>query len=50
MPFFAGNGMLEIADDAGPVAFDRPVTAIIFAGYALAALFVGAVITSRTDP
>jgi len=50
MPFFAGNGMLAMSDDGGPTAFDRPTTTLIFAGYALGALLVGALITARTDP
>lgn len=50
MPFFAGNGMLEIVDEGERIAFDRPLTTLIFAGYALTALLVGAVVTARTDP
>lgn len=50
MPFFAGNGMLEIVDEGERIAFDRPLTTMIFAGYALAALAIGAVVTARTDP
>ena len=50
MPFVAGNGMLEIVDEGEPIAFDRPITALIFAAYAIAALSIGAVATSRTDP
>lgn len=50
MPFFAGNGMLEIVDEGERIAFDRPLTTLIFAGYALAALAVGAAVTARTDP
>lgn len=49
MPFFAGNGMLEIVDSER-IAFDRPITAAIFAGYATAALVVGAVVVHRSDP
>lgn len=50
MPFFAGNGMLEIVDEGGAVAFDRPITALIFAAYALTALVIGTVVAVRTDP
>ena len=50
MPFFAGNGMLGFADEGGVLPFDRPVTALIFAGYALGALVIGALVTARTDP
>lgn len=50
MPFVAGNGMLDIADEGEAVAFDRPLTAVTFAAYALTALAVGAAVTARTDP
>lgn len=50
MPFFAGNGMLEIVDEGERIPFDRPVTALIFAGYAAAALLIGLVVTHRSDP
>jgi uncharacterized membrane protein YiaA len=50
MPFVAGNGMLDIASEGEAIAFERPITALIFAGYAVAALLLGAVVTSRTDP
>ncbi len=50
MPFFAGNGMLDIADESGAVPFDRPITTLIFAGYAIGALLVGLAVTARTDP
>ena len=50
MPFFAGNGMLDIADEGEAIAFDRPITALIFAGYAIGALLVGLTVTARTDP
>ena len=50
MPFFAGNGMLEIVDEGERIAYDRPITALIFAGYALASLAIGAAVTARTDP
>ncbi len=50
MPFVAGNGMLDIAPEGEVVAFDRPTTALIFAGYALAALVLGAAVTNRRDP
>ncbi len=50
MPFVAGNGMLQIVDEGERIAFDRPATALIFAGYALGALAVGALVTDRTDP
>jgi len=50
MPFFAGNGMLEIVDEGERIAFDRPVTALVFSGYALAALAIGAVVVHRSDP
>jgi len=50
MPFTAGNAMLDITNEEGLVVFDRPITALIFAGYALSALLIGALITGRTDP
>jgi len=50
MPFFAGNGMLDIVDEGERIAFDRPTTTLIFAAYALVALFIGAVAVHRTDP
>ena len=50
MPFFAGNGMLEIVDDGELIAFDRPTTALIFAAYAIAALLIGTVVVHRNDP
>ncbi len=50
MPFFAGNGMLDIAGEGEAMAYDRPVTALIFAGYAIGALLVGLAVTARTDP
>lgn len=50
MPFVAGNGMLDIADEGEAIAFDRPVTTLIFAGYAIGALLVGLAVTARTDP
>jgi len=50
MPFFAGNGMLEIVDEGERIALDRPITALIFASYAIAALAVGALVIDRTDP
>lgn len=50
MPFFAGNGMLDIADEGEAIAFDRPITALIFAGYAIGALLVGLAVNARTDP
>ena len=50
MPFVAGNGMLEIVDEGEPIAFDRPITALIFASYAAAALLIGTAAVHRTDP
>ena len=50
MPFVAGNGMLEIVDEGEQIAYERPVTTLIFAGYVLAALIIGTIITARTDP
>ena len=50
MPFFAGNGMLDIVDEGERIAFDRPLTTLIFAGYAIAALAIGALTIARTDP
>lgn len=50
MPFFAGNGMLDIVDEGERMAFDRPTTTLIFAAYAIAALAIGALTTARTDP
>ena len=50
MPFVAGNGMLQFVDDGERIAFDRPITALIFAGYAFAALAVGTAVTTRIDP
>lgn len=50
MPFFAGNGMLNIVDESERIAFDRPVTTLIFAAYAITALTIGAAVTARTDP
>lgn len=50
MPFFAGNGMLDIVDEGERIAFERPATTLIFAAYAIAALTIGALATVRTDP
>ncbi len=50
LPFVAGNGMLGFAPEGEAIAFDRPITALIFAGYTAAALLLGAAVTSRTDP
>lgn len=50
MPFVAGNGMLDIAPEGEEIAFTRPTTALIFAGYALGALLLGAAVINRTDP
>ncbi len=50
MPFFAGNGMLGIVDDGERIAFDRPITALIFGAYAVAALLIGLVAVHRSDP
>lgn len=50
MPFFAGNGMLDIVEEGERIAFDRPATTLIFAAYAIAALTIGAAVTARTDP
>ncbi|MCP3936646.1 MAG: hypothetical protein GY708_14870 [Actinomycetia bacterium] len=50
MPFFAGNGMLEIVDDAERIAFDRPLTTLIFGAYALVALVIGLAVVQRSDP
>lgn len=50
MPFFAGNGMLEIIEEGERIAFDRPITALVFAAYAAAALMAGAVVVHRRDP
>lgn len=50
MPFFAGNGMLEIVDEGERIAFDRPITALVFGAYAVASLLAGMVVVSRTDP
>lgn len=50
MPFFAGNGMLDIVDEGERIAFGRPTSALIFASYVLAALLIGALVTARTDP
>jgi hypothetical protein len=50
MPFFAGNGMLEIVEEGERVAFDRPLTTVIFATYAIGALLIGLAVTARTDP
>ncbi len=50
LPFFAGNGMLAIADEGETIAYDRPISALIFAGYALAALVIGIVVVHRSDP
>ena len=50
MPFFAGNGMLEIVEEGERIAFDRPLTTVIFATYAIGALLIGLAVTARTDP
>jgi ABC-2 type transport system permease protein len=50
MPFFAGNGMLDMVNEGERIAFDRPATTLIFAAYAIAALSIGALATARTDP
>jgi hypothetical protein len=50
LPYVAGNGMLGIVDEGELVAFSRPVNALIFGGYALAALVIGAAVVHRTDP
>jgi hypothetical protein len=42
--------MLGIVDEGELVAFSRPVNALIFGGYALAALVIGAAVVHRTDP
>ena len=49
MPFFAGNGMLEIVDGE-QIAFDRPATTLIFGAYAMAALLIGSIVVHRSDP
>lgn len=49
MPFFAGNGMLELVDGE-QIAFSRPLTTLIFASYGFAFLVIGAAVTARTDP
>lgn len=50
MPFFAGNGMLEIVDDGERIAYDRPTSTLIFAAYAAMALLAGLAVTHRSDP
>jgi len=50
MPFFAGNGMLEIVDNGERIAFHRPATTLIFAAYAMAALLIGSIVVHRSDP
>ena len=50
LPFFAGNGMLQIADDGEQIAYGRPITALIFASYSVAALLIGTIAVHRTDP
>ena len=50
MPFFAGNGMLDIVDEGERIAFDRTITTLIFGGYAVAAMLVGWVVVHRSDP
>lgn len=52
LPFVAGNGLLEIVADSPEelaVALTRPQNALVFGGYALAALVVGTVLLSRRD-
>ena len=44
MPFFAGNGVFEIVDEGERIAFDRPLTTLVFAGIALTALAIGAIV------
>ncbi len=50
LPFVAGNGMIGIVGEGEAPPFERPVTALIFAGYAAAALLLGMVVVQRTDP
>ncbi len=50
LPFYAGNGMLALADEGDPATFDRPVTALVFAGYAVVALLAGSIVVHRSDP
>lgn len=50
MPFVAGNGMLGIANEAEQVAFERPITALVFGAYAAASLLIGLVVVHRSDP
>lgn len=50
MPFVAGNGMLEIVDEGERIAFDRPLTTVVFASYAFVSLLIGLVVVHRSDP
>ncbi len=50
LPFVAGNVMIGITGEGEATPFERPVTALIFAGYAAAALLLGMVVVQRTDP
>jgi ABC-type transport system involved in multi-copper enzyme maturation permease subunit len=52
LPFVAGNGLLAIINDtpaALGAALTRPQNALVFAGYAAAALVAGAVLLRRRD-
>jgi len=54
LPFYAGTSLLGIVSDfASPeelaIALTRPQNALVFGGYALAALLVGATVLSRRD-
>ncbi len=50
LPFVAGNGMLGIINEDEATAFPPATSALIFAGYAAAALLIGIVVTHRSDP
>ena len=54
LPFFAGNALLGIDSDTATaesiaVALTRPENALIFGGYAAAALTIGPVLLYRRD-
>lgn len=50
LPFVSGNVMIGIVGEGEATPLERPVAALVFAGYAAAALLVGIVVVHRTDP
>lgn len=50
LPFVAGNGMLGIINEDEANVFPPATSALIFTGYAAAAVVIGIVVTHRSDP